>query len=81
METLPGEQREGRPRARERDEEEGYRGTVVVCGKSVHIIRRNRKEEISVGIRRGEGEHGTAGEGGIICNEDIYIYEKRTSRG
>lgn len=80
METLPGEQREGRPRARERDEEEGYRGTVV-CGKSVHIIRRNRKEEISVGIRRGEGEHGTAGgEGGIICNEDIYIREEDFER-
>lgn len=41
----------GGPAARD---EEGYRGTVVVCGKSVHIIRRNRKEEILVGIRRGE---------------------------
>lgn len=39
----------GRPGGR--DGEEGYRGTVAVCGKSVHIIRCNRKEEISVGTR------------------------------
>lgn len=63
VKMLPGKQREGRPRASERDEEEGYRSyTVVVCGKSVHIIRRNRKEEISVGIRDGgESEYETAG--------------------
>jgi len=69
VKTLP-EQREGR--SRERDGEEGYRGTVVVCGKSVHIIRCNRKEEISVGTRgRGGGRMGVServvGEGGIIC--------------
>jgi len=43
----------GRPRGR--DGEEGHRGTVVVCGKSVHIIRRNRKEEISLGTSPGGG--------------------------
>lgn len=79
-ESFEGENVTGRakggPAERERDEEEGYRGTVVVCGKSVHIIRRNRKEEISVGIRRGEEQRrvnmGQRGEGDIICDEDMY---------
>lgn len=64
-ESFEGENVTGRakggPAARERDGIEGYRGTVVVCGKSVHIIRCNRKEEISVGIMR----RGTRGGGRV----------------
>lgn len=58
MKTLPGAKGGLAGGHDERNGEEGYRGTDVVCGKSVHIIRRNRKEEISVGTgaRGGEGE-------------------------
>lgn len=69
MKTLPGAK--GGPVARategETAGEEGYRATVVVCGKSVHIIRRNRKEEISVGTAGG-GEGWVCGIGGTGWN-------------
>jgi len=52
----------GRPRGR--DGEEGHRGTLVVYGKSVHIMPRNRKEEISLGATGAARRDGTGREGG-----------------